>query len=182
MVLLSARSSVENQLEGLRYGADLYITKPFNNDLLLASLENLLYQRKKLFEWLSANKSTPLELNPAAITITHKDELFLKQVIDIVEERMSDPDFNIDSVAESINMGRSTFYKKFKSLTHLPTVEFIRDMRLKRSKQYMDAGETNITTIAYAVGFNNPKYFSTCFREKFNITPTEYLKSIKQHF
>jgi AraC-like DNA-binding protein len=90
---------------------------------------------------------------------------------------MGDVDFSIDSMAESMNMGRSTFYKKFKSLTNLTVVEFIRDMRLKRSKQYLDAGETNISSVAYAVGFNDAKYFSTCFREKFNVSPTEYLKS-----
>jgi AraC-like DNA-binding protein len=94
---------------------------------------------------------------------------------------MGNPDFSIDSIAESMNMARSTFYKKFKSLTNLTVVEFIRDMRLKRSKQYMDAGETNISSIAYAVGFNDAKYFSTCFREKFDLSPSEYLKDhVKQ--
>jgi len=177
VVLLSAKASVENQIEGLKYGADLYMVKPFNNNLLMASLAGLLERRKKLFESFAAKGPRPFECQPGAIEVTSKDEVFLKRVIDIVEKEMGDVDFSIDSMAESMNMGRSTFYKKFKSLTNLTVVEFIRDMRLKRSKQYLDAGETNISSVAYAVGFNDAKYFSTCFREKFNVSPTEYLKS-----
>ncbi|MBS1664918.1 MAG: response regulator [Bacteroidetes bacterium] len=186
VVLLSAKSSVENQIEGLQYGADLYMVKPFNNDLLMASLANLLHRRRKLFESISSSKEGvkersfkegSFEPNPETITITSRDELFLKQVIAIVENGMADSDFSIDSMAESMNMARSTFYKKFKSLTNLTVVEFIRDMRLKRSKQYLDGGETNISTVAYSVGFNDAKYFSTCFREKFGVSPTDYLKS-----
>jgi len=175
VVLLTAKFSVESQIEGLKYGADFYITKPFQNDLLLASIQNLISQRKKIFELLLSKKRA-IELNPGEITITPHDEVFLQKIIKIVEEHMSDLEFNIDAVAESINMGRSTFYKKFKSLTNLAPVEFVREMRLKRAKQYLDAGEHNIAEIAYSVGFNNAKYFSTCFREQFQVSPSEYLK------
>jgi len=174
-VLLTAKCSVESQIEGLKYGADFYITKPFQNDFLLTCIQNLISQRKKIFETLLAKKKA-IELNPGEITITPQDEVFLQKIIKIVEEHMSDLEFNIDAVAESINMGRSTFYKKFKSLTSLAPVEFVREMRLKRAKQYLDAGEHNIAEIAYSVGFNNAKYFSTCFREQFQLSPTEYLK------
>jgi len=175
IVLLTAKCSVESQIEGLKYGADFYITKPFQNDFLLTCIQNLITQRKKIFETLLARKKS-IELNPGEITITPQDEVFLQKIIKIVEEHMSDLEFNIDAVAESINMGRSTFYKKFKSLTSLAPVEFVREMRLKRAKQYLDAGEHNIAEIAYSVGFNNAKYFSTCFREQFQLSPTEYLK------
>jgi DNA-binding response OmpR family regulator len=175
VVLLSAKFSVESQIEGLKYGADYYITKPFHNDFLLASIENLIRQRKKIFEaFLDGRKI--FELGPGEIVITSHDESFLKKIISIVEDRMSDPDFNIDAVAGSINMSRSTFYKKLKSLTNLAPVEFMREMRLKRAKQLLDAGENNIADIAYSVGFNNAKYFSTCLKEQYNMSPTEYLK------
>ncbi|HWB92294.1 MAG TPA: two-component regulator propeller domain-containing protein [Puia sp.] len=177
VVLLSAKSSVENQIEGLQYGADLYLTKPFNNELLMASLSNLLHRRKLLFESIGGKRQVSFECDPTAIQITSKDEDFLKRVIKLVEDGMGDADFSIDSMAESMNMARSTFYKKFKSLTNLTVVEFVRDMRLKRGRQFLDAGETNISSIAYAVGFNDAKYFSTCFKEKFTISPTEYLKA-----
>lgn len=176
VVLLSARHSVESQIEGLKYGADRYITKPFHNDFLIASIDNLLRQRKKLFESL-VEKKKPVELSPDHVVVTSKDETFLKEMIRIVEQKMEDPDFNIDSVAEAMNMGRTTFYRKFKSLTSLAPVEFVRDMRLQRAKQYLDAGGNNISEVAYLVGFSNPKYFSTCFKEKYHISPSDYLKA-----
>ncbi|SDL75001.1 Signal transduction histidine kinase [Pedobacter sp. ok626] len=176
VVLLTAKSSVENQIEGLKYGADYYITKPFQTNFILASIDNLLRQRKKIFESLLTSKKT-IELNPGEIVITSKDEIFLKEIIDIVENGMVDMEFNIDSVAESIGMGRTTFYKKFKSLTNLAPVEFVREMRLKRAKQFLDANGQNISEIAYAVGFNSAKYFSTCFKEEYGVSPSEYLKS-----
>ncbi|MFA4866553.1 MAG: two-component regulator propeller domain-containing protein [Pedobacter sp.] len=176
VILLTAKSSIENQIEGLKYGADYYITKPFQTDFILASIENLLKQRKKVFESLLASKKT-IELSPGEIVITSRDETFLKDIIDIVENGMVDVEFNIDAVAESIGMGRTTFYKKFKSLTNRAPVEFVREMRLKRARQFLDANGQNISEIAYAVGFNSAKYFSTCFKEEYGISPSEYLKS-----
>jgi signal transduction histidine kinase/ligand-binding sensor domain-containing protein/CheY-like chemotaxis protein/AraC-like DNA-binding protein len=176
VVLLSARHSIESQIQGLQYGADYYITKPFNNEFLLASIDNLLRQRKNLFDSL-VNKRQAIELSPASIVVTSGDETFLKEVIAIVEEKMTDPGFNLEAVAESMKMSRSTFYKKFKSLTGLTTVEFVRDMRLQRARQYLDAGNTNIGEVAYLSGFSSPKYFSTCFREKYQVSPSDYIKA-----
>ncbi|WP_164891109.1 hybrid sensor histidine kinase/response regulator transcription factor [Botryobacter ruber] len=178
VILLTAKTSVEHQIEGLNYGADYYITKPFQTDFILASVKNLLAQRKKIFDHLLSDKKQ-LELSPGEIVITSKDEAFLTEVIKIVEDGMSDPDFSIDAVAETAGMGRTTFYKKFSSLTNLAPVEFVRDMRLQRGKQLMDAGEANISEIAYSVGFNSAGYFSTCFKKKYNCTPSEYLKKLK---
>ncbi|MEO6732940.1 MAG: two-component regulator propeller domain-containing protein [Ferruginibacter sp.] len=192
VILLTAKSSVDSQIEGLSYGADYYITKPFHANLILALIGNLLKQRRKIFETLlSGNGQIALKKEviqeeteeevplPLEISITAKDETFLKKVIAIVEHGMEDPQFNIDRVAESLLMGRTTFYKKLKSLTNLAPVEFIREVRLKRGKELLDEEETNISTIAYAVGFSNAKYFSTCFREKYNMSPSEYLKQKK---
>lgn len=176
VVLLSAKYSIESQIEGLKYGADYYITKPFNNEFLIASINNLLRQRKKLFDALVEKKKT-IALSPEPVVITSKDEIFLKDVIKVVEEKMTDFDFNIDAVAESMAMSRTTFYKKFKSLTGMAPVEFVRDMRLQRAKQLLDAGGNNISEVAYTVGFNSPKYFSTCFKDKYHISPSDYVKS-----
>lgn len=175
VVLLSAKYSIESQIEGLKYGADYYITKPFNNEFLIASINNLLRQRKKLFESLIQKKSIPL--SPGTVVVTSKDEIFLKDVIRTVEEKMADPEFNIETVAETIRMSRTTFYKKFKCLTGLAPVEFVSEMRLQRARQYLDAGGNNVSEVAYLVGFANPKYFSTCFKEKYQVSPSDYLKS-----
>jgi len=176
VILLTARSSIENQLEGLAYGADYYITKPFPTEFIVAAVSSLLKQRKRIFESLLTHKRT-IELHPSEILITSKDETFLKRVISIVEQGMNDPEYNIDSVAESIAMGRTTFYKKLKSLTGLAPVEFVRDMRLKRARQLLEAGENNVSEIAYAVGFNSSRYFSTCFKEAYGVSPSAYAKN-----
>jgi len=177
VVLLSAKFSIEDQINGLEYGADYYITKPFNNEFLLAAIAALIQQRRRIFNNLIEKRQLPL-LQPSEIVITDKDKLFMEKVIEIVEQNMESTDFNIDSVAETIGMGRSTFYRKFKSLTDLAPVEFVRDMRLQRAKQLLDAGEKSISVIAYTVGFTNAKYFSTCFKEKYKLSPSEYLKSL----
>jgi AraC-like DNA-binding protein len=101
----------------------------------------------------------------------------LKEVIGIVEEKMTDPGFTQETIAGDMKMSRSTFYKKFKSLTGIMPVEFVRDMRLQRAKRYLDAGNTNIGEVAYLSGFSSPKYFSTCFREKYQVTPSDYIKA-----
>ena len=175
VILLTAKSAVESQIEGLEYGADYYITKPFRQDFLEAAIRNLINKRKQILASLLDNKK-PVQTGPGEVPITSRDEAFLQQIVAIIEEKMTDVDFNIDTVAETIAMGRTTFYRKFKGLTGLAPVEFVREMRLKRAKQLLDAGAGNISEIAYSVGFNNAKYFSTCFKAKYEITPTDYLK------
>ena len=175
VILLTAKSAVESQIEGLQYGADYYITKPFRQDFLEAAIRNLISKRQKILASLLENKK-PVEGESTEVSITVRDEAFLQQIVAIVEEKMTDVDFNIDTVAETVAMSRTTFYRKFKGLTGLAPVEFVREMRLKRAKQLLDAGAGNISEIAYAVGFNNAKYFSTCFKAKYDVTPTEYVK------
>ncbi|HEV9038002.1 MAG TPA: two-component regulator propeller domain-containing protein, partial [Puia sp.] len=181
VVLLSAKYSIESQIEGLRYGADYYITKPFNNEFLIASINNLIHQRKKLFEALVGKTRSIGSIGSIGLiaepgVITSRDQSFLKQVIKVVEDKMADTDFNIDVVAESLAMSQKTFYRKFKSLTGLTPVEFVRDMRMQRAKQLLEGGGNNVSEVAYHVGFSNPKYFSTCFKEKYHISPSEYAR------
>ena len=131
-------------------------------------------QRKKIFERLNNAKAIAME--PSEIVITTKDEQFLKDVITIVENSLTDSKFNIDVIANTLNMSRVTFNRKFKSLANMTPVEFVSEMRIKRAKQFLDAGETDIANIAYKVGFNGAGYFSTCFKEYYKISPSDYLK------
>ncbi|WP_158995653.1 hybrid sensor histidine kinase/response regulator transcription factor [Mucilaginibacter sp. L196] len=181
LILLTAKSSVESRIEGLKYGADIYMTKPFNNKVLIASIDNLLKSRKRLFEKIAgiADKAV-FTYEPENLITTSKDEEFLKDVIKLVEDKMTDPNFNIDEVAAGIGMGRTTFYKKLKSLTSLSPVEFVRELRIKRSKQLLDTGMYTISEAGYMAGFNSLAYFSTCFKEKYKLSPSAYLKKIKE--
>lgn len=192
VILLTAKSSIESQLQGLNYGADYYITKPFDIEFIIASINNLIKQRRKIFDSLvfkkakleeedfKAQEVDVLHQQPsnehATIVITEKDEAFLRKVIDVIENEMQNSDFNVDRLAELMLMGRTTFFKKFKSLTNIAPVEFIRDTRLKYAKDLLDAGETNLSTIAYQAGFSSTKYFSTCFKEKYGKLPANYIK------
>lgn len=180
VILLTAKSSVESQIEGLRYGADFYITKPFNMRYLMVLVGNFMKRRNQQLQSLTVDDKKIVSLQPDEILITSKDEEFIKQVIKIIEASMEDSEFNIDNVAESIGLGRTTFYKKLKSLTGLAPVEFVRDMRLKRSKQLLDSGEYTISEIAYTTGFKSLGYFSTCFKEKYKLSPSAYLKTVKE--
>lgn len=178
VILLSAKSALESQIEGLKYGADYYIGKPFDNDFLFAAIESMLKQRRRMFErWVSHKKI--LEVGIDQVPVTARDEQFLRKAISIIEERLADSDLDIDSIAKQLNMSRTAFFIKFKSLTQQAPVEVVRDMRLKLAKQQLDEGAGNISEVSYAVGFSNAKYFSTCFRAAYGISPTEYIKSIR---
>ena len=174
VVLLSAKHAIEHQIEGLRYGADYYITKPFNNEFLLTAIAGLINRRRQLFGLLVERKSPVVQEGTVGV-ITEKDKAFLEKVIEIVEQQMENSEFNIDAVAVTLGMGRSTFYRKFRSLTNQAPVEFVRDMRLKSAIHFLDEGEKTISEIAYIVGFSTAKYFSTCFRDKYGLSPREYL-------
>ena len=176
-VLLTAKSAVEDQIKGLSYGADFYITKPFHIDYVRHLLQNLLKSRQQMVAAM-VDKQTILKLEPTEVVITSKDETFLREVIQIVETQMSDTSFTIDVAVSAMAMGRTTFYKKLKSLTNMSPVEFIRDIRLKRAKQLLDTGELTVTEVAYKVGFNSSGYFSTCFREMYQVSPSDYLKKM----
>ena len=179
VILLTAKASVESQIEALKYGADFYITKPFHTDHILASVDNLIKQRKKIFESILDPDKRVVQLKPDEVLITSRDEQFLKDVIRIVEAGMEDAKFNIESVADSVGVGRTTFYKKLKSLTGFAPIEFVRDIRLKRGMQLLDSGEYTISEIAYMTGFSSLGYFGTCFKEKYKQSPSEYLKNKK---
>jgi signal transduction histidine kinase/ligand-binding sensor domain-containing protein/DNA-binding NarL/FixJ family response regulator len=179
IILLTAKSAVENIIDGLKYGADAYITKPFNIDLLAARIQNLLDQRKRLVDKYQ-NHLKVMELAPDEVIVTAKDEQFLKDVIKIIEENISDPDFNIEKITQFVGLGRTTFFKKLKSLTGLAPVEFMKDMKLKRGYQLLQTGEFTISEIAYQLGFSDAGYFSKCFKEKYNTKPTDIIKATKK--
>ncbi|HSC55328.1 MAG TPA: two-component regulator propeller domain-containing protein [Phnomibacter sp.] len=176
VVLLTAKYDVESQVEGLKYGADYYIPKPFNIEFVKAAISNLLKQREQLFAQLQAPKKEAEPIQQSLIT-TH-DEQFLRDVIASVEAGLPEPDFDIDSIATSVAMSRSAFYKKFKSLTNKAPVEFLNEMRMKKAKQLFEEGEHRISYVSMAVGFNSTKYFSTSFRKYYQLSPSEFLKQL----
>jgi YesN/AraC family two-component response regulator len=176
VILLTAKSSTESHILGLKYGADYYLPKPFDMKLLSVAMNSILMQRKRFFKAVVNGEAITNEENIAEdVLITPEDKEFLQKTIQVVRECLEDKDFNIDTVADLMNMSRSAFFKKFKSLTNLAPVEFVRDTRLEIGKGMLESGSKNVSEIAYAIGFNNPKYFSTCFKAKYGLSPKEFV-------
>ena len=170
VIMLTARTSVENKIEGLEHGADAYIEKPFSFDLLEVQINNILENRRRL-----RNKfSKELILKPSEIAITSVDALFLQKAIDIVGKNISDPDFGSDEFCKEIGMSRSVLHRKLKGLAGQPASEFIRTLRLKRAVDLLEKSQLSVEEISYKVGFRSPAYFSKSFKTLFGKPPSEF--------
>ena len=172
VILLTAKSGTESELEGFESGADDYITKPFNPDLLKLKIRNILEARKRL----AAKFSESASYIPENIKISQIDQGFLEKFVKMVEDNIDDPELSGDRLACELGMSKGNLYKKLKTLTGMTVNIYVRTIRLKIAARLLKQGTYNISEVAYSVGFNNPKYFSTCFSEMFKVSPKEYMK------
>lgn len=170
LILLTARSAKEQKLEGLESGADDYITKPFDFDILSLRIKKLLQLRQKRQE----NFNPQMEIAPSEITITSLDEKLINKAIKYVEDNISRSELSVEELSSVLNMSRVHLYKKMLSITGKTPIEFIRIIRLKRAAQYLRESQQSISEIAYQTGFSNPKYFRKYFKDEFGILPSEY--------
>ena len=163
---------MESKIDGLEFGADDYISKPFDAKELQARVKNLIEQRKTLREKFSSM----IECKPADIAATSMDEQFLKRLLDVFENHVEDSDFTTESFAHEIGMSRSNLHRKLQALTDQPTHKFLRTLRLKRAAQLLKKSAGSVTEIAYAVGFNNPSHFTKIFRQQFGQSPSAFAR------
>ncbi len=171
LILLTARTAEEHKLEGLETGADDYITKPFNFDILMLRIRNLIARRDNAREIFHRQ----IEVKPSDITITSLDEKLIQKAIKYVEDNInSSNELSVEELSKHLGMSRVHLYKKLLSITGKTPIEFIRTIRLKRAAQLLRESQLNISEIAYEVGFNNPKYFSKYFKEEFGMLPSAY--------
>ncbi len=170
IILLTAKAGDENELEAMNVKADEYITKPYNAKLLTSKVARLIALRKQLQEHFSQQ----ILLKPKNITISSLDEKFLEKVQNILDEKLISPLFTIKELHSAIGMSRMQLHRKLKALTGLSTSEFIREQRLKLASNLLKESDCNISEIGYAVGFNDPAYFTKCFKEYYKCTPTEF--------
>lgn len=194
IVLLTAKTSIESKLEGLEYGADDYITKPFSATYLKARVENLLSQRRKLqslYRDNLMNNTHVSSLSTSEETATEEEKLpdmspndrkFMDKLVELMEANMDNGDLVVDDLVREVAVSRSVFFKKLKTLTGLAPIEFIKEMRINRAAQLIETGEFNMTQISYMVGINDPRYFSKCFKSKLGMTPTEYRDNLGKKY
>ena len=190
-VMLTARLAAEHRVEGLESGADDYITKPFNIDMLNLRIRNLLgwARRSARRSFLDKNKEEMKDSSQPKERVIPKGELgdfemtandrkFLADVDKYIKDMMGDPDTSVESMSAHLCMSRVQLYKRMVSLTGTTPSEYLRAKRIKRAEELIHSDELNISEIAYTVGFNNPRYFSKYFQEAYGLTPSQYKKKL----
>ena len=173
IILLTAKVTMQSKIEGIELGADDYIEKPFSTEYLLARIANLLSNQDKLCH---AFTSSPF-VNAKTIALSKADENFLDKLIEVIQKNISEPDFNVDILAEKMNMSRSSLHRKIKGIAQITPNEFIQLERLKMAAQLIQSGEYRINEVCYIVGFNSSSYFAKCFQKQFGVLPKDFYKN-----
>ncbi|MBD2703440.1 response regulator [Spirosoma sp. BT702] len=172
IVLLTAKVDLDSKLAGLETGADEYMTKPFHREELLVRARNLLENRQQLRERFSRQ----LVAQPTGVAVTSIDEKFLQKVIALLEANLSNAAFTVTTFSQEIGMSPTHLHRKLIALLGQSANELVRSFRLKRAASLLDQQHGNVSEIAFLVGFSNPNYFTKCFRDQFECTPTEYAR------
>jgi signal transduction histidine kinase/DNA-binding response OmpR family regulator/ligand-binding sensor domain-containing protein len=172
VILLTAVNNQQKMLDGFEIGADDYITKPFNPEILGSRIRNLIDQREKLHK----NFKIQLKMEPKEVAVTSLDEKMIGKAIEVVERNIADPEFSVTDLSKELGMSRVNLYKKLKSLTGHTPIEFIRAFRIKRAAQLLAKSQMGVSEVAYQVGFNDPRYFTRYFKSEFNMLPSEYAR------
>lgn len=172
VVLLTAKSQTEDRIEGLETGADAYLIKPFNMELLRTTLFNLIGNRKRL-KSQQANEQF-MEKKMVKTERKSNDEILLDKIVKIVNERISDPELNVEMLAASIGLSRVHMHRKMKEMTNQSTKDFIKNIRLKQAANLLIENNLTVSEVAYATGFSTISHFSNSFKDFYGVSPTEY--------
>ncbi|WEK17769.1 MAG: two-component regulator propeller domain-containing protein [Candidatus Pedobacter colombiensis] len=176
VILLTAITGEQEQLDGLETGANDYMTKPINFDILNVKIRNILKLNQKFRETYSKQ----IKVLSPEMEITSDNEKFLNKVILYIEDNLTDPMLSVENLSKSIGMGRGTLYRKILEITGSTPIEFIRTVKLEKALVLLEKSDMNIAQIAYCVGFATPNYFSKSFKGKYDMLPTEYISSKKK--
>ena len=175
VIILSAKTDIKDQLEGLQVGADDYIPKPFAIAVITSKIQNMMRTRRHMLERYAKS----LEVEPEKITFNAMDEELLKRAVNIVEENIGNIEFSTDEFAQKMNMSRSNLHLKLKAITGESAIDFIRKVRFKRATELLKSGRYTVAEVSSMVGFNSSSYFATCFKKYVGCLPTEYIKKAK---
>lgn len=176
VILLTARTALIHKLSGLKTGADDYLTKPFNIQVLKVRVNNLIESRRILREKFEKSKRLVPEF------VDHessRDDIFLKKAAEIIDLQMMNPQFSVNKLASEVGMSQSVLYRKIKAITNLSPNDFIKNIRLDKAAKILLKEDLTIAEVGYKVGFNDPKYFSRSFKKQFGLNPSDYLRENK---
>jgi signal transduction histidine kinase/ligand-binding sensor domain-containing protein/DNA-binding response OmpR family regulator len=173
IIMLTAKISLESKIEGLQTGADVYLEKPVNKNLLLITISNLLKQQSRIKEYYAKRYFANIENQESQIN--KRDSEFMKKLINLIEDNISDTDIDVLYIASSLAMSRRTLYGKVKALTGQSVVEFIRNYRLRKASQILTEEDVTINEVIFRVGIDSPSYFSRVFKKEFGVTPSEFI-------
>jgi signal transduction histidine kinase/ligand-binding sensor domain-containing protein/DNA-binding response OmpR family regulator len=172
IIMLTARSKSEDRIEGLEVGADAYLVKPFNTEVLRTTVFNLINNRERL----KGQRSSELIIEEKADRIERasNNEVLMNKIMKVINERISDPEFNVETLAASIGLSRVHTHRKLKELTNQSTKNFIRNVRLKQAAILLIENDLSVSEVAYSTGFTSISHFSSSFKEFYGVSPTEY--------
>ena len=173
VILLTAMSREEDQLEGLDMGADAYITKPFNMDILRRTILNLLSVRRMLRNKFTGQESQ--EDKVEAVSVKSPDDQLMERIMEVINENISDSDLSVDIIAQKVGISRVHLHRKMKELTNQTPHSFIRNIRLKQAARLLKDNKHNVTEVMYACGFSNAASFSTMFKNLYGCSPRDYM-------
>ncbi len=175
VILLTAMTREEDQLTGLQTGADAYITKPFNWDILLRTALNLLAVRRTLRNKFNGNENPDDQLDD--ISVTSPDDTLMQKIMAAINGNISNPDLSVDMIADIVGISRVHLHRKMKELTNQTPHSFIRNLRLKQAARILRESHKNVTEVMYKCGFSNAASFSTMFKNMYGCSPREYMNT-----
>ena len=179
IILLTAKTQIEDEKEALLDGADEYLRKPFRLGDLKLRIDNIIENRKRMQTEYS--QMTEEEEKQVIAKVPSPDETFVNQVLELIHKHIDDEDYDRDALASDMGSSASTLYNKLRSITGMHVSAFIRDVRMKEARRLAQENPNQrVSDLAYSVGFHDPRYFSTCFKKQFGIQPKEYLENLQQ--
>lgn len=176
VILLTAMTGEDQQLKGLETGATDYLTKPFNFEILQSKIRNILSQQ----ESMRKTYTKQVEVNPTEMHVDSPDEVFIKKVLILIDNNISNPNFSVEELSNEVFVSRYTLYKKILAMTGKTPNELVRSMRLKRAAQLLETGHLTISQICHKVGFKSQKYFVKMFKAEYNTIPSKYVEAAEE--
>ena len=172
VILLSSKNAVDDRVTGLRHGADAYLSKPFNMEELRLTIDNLINTLRRVKGKVTTEPQ--IEKMIGQEEIKGNNEVLMERIVNCIHEHLSDPEYNVETLAEEIGLSRAQLHRKMKEMTGIATGKFIRDIRMKEAVHLLDLGTINISQIAYRVGFNDQNHFSQVFKRYYGVSPKVY--------